>query len=396
MTKSYNTPSIPVNNELPRDLICFSHLRWNFVYQRPQHLLSRFAKTFRVFFIEEPLYTEDADNLQITLTVENVFVVIPQLQQGENSYSNDERIFSLLSRLFRQLEVNRYIFWYYTPMALSFSDKFKPELTIYDCMDELSAFKFAPPQLKILEASLMKSADVVFTGGQSLYEAKKHLHPNIHPFPSSIDKDHFFRARLHTTDPEDQQNIPHPRFGFYGVIDERMDIELIRNVAEKRPDWHFVIIGPVVKIDPATLPGNKNIHYLGSKSYNELPSYLSGWDIAFIPFALNESTRFISPTKTPEYLAAGKPVISTSIKDVVNPYGIKELVHIADTAEEFIKAANTELSTKEKSTWKKRTDEFLSEQSWDHTWKKMMEEIVKCIGKKEFSTPIKTKETLYV
>lgn len=396
MTKSYNTPIIPTNNELPRDLICFSHLRWNFVYQRPQHLLSRFAKTFRVFFIEEPVYSEASDNLQITLTVENVFVVIPQLQQGEHSYSNDERIFSLLSRLFRHLEINKYIFWYYTPMALSFSDKFKPELTIYDCMDELSAFKFAPPQLKTLEASLMKSANVVFTGGQSLFEAKKDLHPNIHPFPSSIDKDHFYRARLNTAEPADQQKIPHPRFGFYGVIDERMDIELIRKVAEEKPDWQFVIIGPVVKIDPASLPKKKNIHYLGSKSYNELPSYLGGWDIAFIPFALNESTKFISPTKTPEYLAAGKPVISTSIRDVVNPYGIQELVHIADTAEEFIKAATTELSTKEKNTWKRRTDEFLAEQSWDHTWKKMMDEIIKCFSTKEITTPTKTKEKLYV
>lgn len=396
MTKTYNTSTTPVNTELPKDLVCFSHLRWNFVYQRPQHLLSRFAKKFRVFFIEEPLWQESADTLQLTLTDENVFVVIPQLQSGENSHSIDDRIYSLISRLFQQLEIRRFVAWYYTPMALSFSEKFKPEITIYDCMDELSAFKFAPPQLKELEAALMKKADVVFTGGHSLYEAKKDKHPNIHPFPSSIDKDHFNRARLNTSEPADQKSIPHPRFGFYGVIDERMDIQLIGEVAEQKPDWHFVIIGPVVKIDPATLPRHSNIHYLGGKSYNELPSYLGGWDIAIIPFALNESTRFISPTKTPEYLAGGKPVISTSIRDVVNPYATQELVHIADDPSKFIAAATSELKTTDKSSWLKKTDQFLANVSWDKTWKKMMDLIHDCVHSKQITTTTKTKEKLYV
>ncbi len=397
MTKIINTSPIPENTALPGDLVCFSHLRWNFVYQRPQHLLSRFAKANRVFFIEEPVFSESPDSLQITLTEENVLVVIPQLQTGEETKNKEDRLYHLVSRLFSQMQVNQYIFWYYTPMALAFTGKFNPTVIIYDCMDELSAFKFAPPELKTLEASLMKSADVVFTGGQSLYEAKKDLHPNIHPFPSSIDKEHFNRARLKTSDPADQQSIPHPRFGFYGVIDERFDIDLIKKVAEKKPDWHFVLVGPVVKIDPATLPKNKNIHYLGGKSYQELPSYLSGWDVAIIPFALNESTRFISPTKTPEYLAAGKPVISTSIRDVVNPYGKLELVHIADTADEFIKAGNAELDGKDKSSWKTKTDEFLKELSWDNTWKRMMELIGQCFAQNDnTTTTIKTKEKQYV
>jgi UDP-galactopyranose mutase len=234
-------------------------------------------------------------------------------------------------------------------------------------MDELSAFRFAPPALKHLERDLLAKADVVFTGGHSLYAAKKHQHPNIHSFPSSIDKKHFLKARTVKEDPADQTAIPHPRFGFYGVIDERFDIDLIKGIADKRPDWHIVLVGPVVKIDPATLPRNPNIHYLGGKTYNELPSYLGGWDIAMVSFALNESTQFISPTKTPEYLAGGKPVISTSIKDVVETYGKNGLVHIADTPDEFIAYAEMELAQKDKKKWLKKVDNFIAEDSWHNT-----------------------------
>ena len=208
---------------------------------------------------------------------------------------------------------------------------------IYDCMDELSAFKGADSQLPSLEKELFRCVDLVFTGGQSLYEAKCNQHGAVHAFPSSIDASHFGKARTAVPDPEDQSSIPHPRLGFFGVIDERFDSELLDQVAAKRPDWNFVMIGPVVKIDPDSLPKHTNIHYLGAKKYDELPDYLAGWDIALLLFARNESTRFISPTKTPEYLAAGKPVISTSIRDVVRPYGELKLVEIADTPDEFIR-----------------------------------------------------------
>lgn len=396
MKKIIKSSETLINTGIAKDLICFSHLRWNFVYQRPQHLLSRFANSFRVFFVEEHFMTDQADHINLTLTKENVFVVVPYLQEGNHRLSIKDRIEGLLQRLFNQLDIKDYLFWYYTPMALSFSEAFEPKTIVFDCMDELSAFKFAPPELTELEARLMKKAEVVFTGGQSLYEAKKDRHDNIHAFPSSIEKEHFYKARLNHTDPKDQASIPHPRIGFYGVVDERFDIDLLKDAATKRPDWHFVIIGPVVKIDPATLPKNKNIHYLGSKSYQELPEYLSGWDLAFIPFARNESTRYISPTKTPEYLAAGKPVISTSIRDVVNPYGINKLVHIADNGDDFIKAAELEFKKSNRSAWLKEVDEFLAENSWDHTWKKMMDLILSKLSEKTNSQNSKTKETLYV
>ena len=358
---------------LKMDLVCFSHLRWNFVFQRPQHLLTRFAKEMRVFFVEEPIYDDGPEYCEVTKGDDNVWVVLPHLKGGLSEEDANAKRKEQLNKLFTDMQISNYIFWYYTPMSLSFSDHFNPRLTIYDCMDELSAFKGAPAGLKESEERLFKKADLVFTGGHSLYEAKKDRHPSVYPFPSSIDKAHFQQARTISADPQDQRAIPHPRFGFYGVVDERFDIDIIDQVAERKPDWHFVIIGPVVKIDPETLPKRQNIHYLGGKSYKELPSYLSGWDVAIIPFALNESTKFISPTKTPEYLSAGKPVISSSIRDVVNPYAEKQLVRIADHADDFISAAEAELAITDRQSWLSEVDEFLKENSWNNTWNQMMQ-----------------------
>jgi len=239
-------------------------------------------------------------------------------------------------------------------------------------MDELSAFKGAHSRLPELEQQLFQRVDLVFTGGQSLYEAKRNQHPVVYPFPSSIDASHFGKARLAQGDPEDQARIPHPRLGFFGVIDERFDTELLDAVATKRPDWHFVMIGPIVKVHPASLPKHGNIHYLGPKKYEELPHYLAMWDIALLLFARNESTRFISPTKTPEYLAAGKPVISTSIRDVVRPYGELNLVKIADSPADFVLSAEKILAKSQQPTdWLTRVDAFLEDISWDKTWKQM-------------------------
>jgi glycosyltransferase involved in cell wall biosynthesis len=356
------------------DLVCFSHLRWGFVYQRPQHLLSRFTKHTRVFFVEEPIIHDDPDKLHITQESNNLFVVVPHLSKSASG-STAIRQKELVDSLFTQMKIDKFFSWYYTPMALSFSDHLHPEFVVYDCMDELSAFKFAPPELKDKEKQLLDKADVVFTGGYSIYESKKNKHRNIHPFPSSIDKEHFEQARIIEKDPADQTAIPHPRFGFCGVIDERLDIGLIAEVATLKPDWHFVMIGPVVKIDPATLPQLPNIHYLGGKDYKQLPHYIAGWDIALIPFALNESTKFISPTKTPEYLAAGKPVISTPIRDVVRPYGDNNLVHITSEPKELIAFAEEELAVKSRDKWLKKVDDFLAGNSWDRTWSQMVRQI---------------------
>jgi UDP-galactopyranose mutase len=302
-----------------------------------------------------------------------VRVVVPHLPEGLRSEIATTAVMKEMTRrLFLDHGIHEYIFWYYTPMALTFTNHFTPITSVYDCMDELSAFKGAHSRLPDLEQQLFQRVDLVFTGGQSLYEAKRNAHRAVHSFPSSIDASHFGKARTITSDPQDQAGIPHPRLGFFGVIDERFDIELLDAVATKRPDWHFVMIGPIVKIHPSSLPRHSNIHYLGPKKYDELPDYLAGWDIALLLFARNESTRFISPTKTPEYLAAGKPVISTSIRDVVRPYGELNLVDIADSPNDFIRAAEKILEKSHKQTdWLTRVDDFLADISWDKTWQQI-------------------------
>ena len=367
-------PKVPERKDLfPKNLICFSHLRWDFVFQRPQHLLTRFAQKTTVRFIEEPVFTDTHKPVyQITEKAGGVSVYVPHLPHGTAHETVITMQQQLLSELMASLPQDDVAFWYYTPMALAFSSHYRPRLIIFDVMDELSAFKFAPQELKDQEAALLRRADIVFTGGHSLYHAKKGRHHNLHAFPSSIDKAHFAQARTEMAEPEDQQHIPHPRLGFYGVIDERFDIDAIRGMADARPDWQIVLIGPVVKIDPETLPKNANIHYLGGKSYNELPQYLAGWDVALIPFAMNESTKFISPTKTPEYLAGGKPTISTPITDVVTPYGDAGLVRIAATAEEFVEAGDALLSESfERAAWLEEVDHFLKGNSWDRTFENM-------------------------
>jgi len=354
------------------DLVVFSHLRWDFVFQRPQHLITRFAKNRRVFFIEEPHFVETATSTFHKLPRENgIQVIVPQLAYGLDQEQIWEELAAIVDQVIEEENITDFTSWYYTPMALPFTRHLEPASVVFDCMDELSAFKNAPVHLLQLEAELLEMADVVFTGGQSLYEAKKDRHHNIHAFPSSIDGDHFRKARTET-EPEDQKSIPHPRIGFFGVIDERMDIELVEKMAKLRPEWHFVMIGPVVKIDPASLPRLPNIHYLGKKDYKELPRYLSGWDLAMLPFARNESTKFISPTKTPEYLAAGRPVVSTTIQDVVRPYAQEDLVYIADAPEDFVACAEKAMErAKTQPDWLKKVDAFLASMSWDSTFAKM-------------------------
>ena len=360
------------------DIICFSHLRWNFVFQRPQHLLSRFAKKRRVFFIEEPMFHDGSAEFVVTESKEGVQVCVPHLQHGTDGDAIEPALRKLLNELIREQGIRQHISWYYTPMMLGWSDHLNPLAVVYDCMDELSAFKNAPAELRIREAELFGLSDLVFTGGRSLYEAKREQHDAVYCFPSSIDVKRFEKALTITDDPSDQARIGSPRIGFFGVIDERTDIELLRRMAELQPAWQFVMIGPVVKIDEADLPRRENIHYLGGKSYDELPDYIAGWDVAMMPFAINESTKFISPTKTPEYLAAGKPVVSTPIRDVVRPYGESGLVRIAETAEEFVHAIREALD-EDAMERRSRAAEFLDTMSWDKTYQAMSELIQEAI-----------------
>ncbi len=374
-SSSIEASSLLAGTDPSLDLICFSHLRWHFVTQRPQHLLSRCAFERRVFFWEEPIFDSSPAAtawLELLQEEKTLWVLRPHLPAGTDA---DAAQREMLQNFLAEHKVEHFVGWYYTPMALAFTDRIQPDVTVYDCMDELSGFQGAPPELKAREQELFQKADVVFTGGMSLFESKRRQHRNVHAFPSSIDVAHF-QSGAGTVDPTDQAAIPHPRAGFYGVLDERFDHRLMSAVARLRPEIHFILIGPVVKIDPAVLPQGANVHYLGAKSYAELPRYLAHWDAAMLPFAMNESTRFISPTKTPEYLAAGKRVVSTPIHDVVRGYGDEGLVAIADTPASFALAIDAAL-TKPTESWKKSVQVKLAKNSWDRTWAAMWAEIEK-------------------
>jgi UDP-galactopyranose mutase len=319
--------------------------------------------------VQEPVRGGGHPRIEHRVCTSGVHVVIPHVTEGPDEASTAR---TLLDQFFHQHSIRSYWLWYYTPMALSWTRHLAPVGIVYDCMDELSMFKNAHPELTVRERELLTSADLVFTGGMSLFEAKKDKHPRVYLFPSSIDVPHFAAARRIEHDPDDQKHIPRKRLGFCGVIDERMDLNLVREVADERPDWHWVMIGPVVKISQSDLPKRPNIHYLGMKSYTELPSYIAGWDVAVLPFARNDSTRFISPTKTPEYLAAGRPVVSTSIHDVAVTYGAGGLVHIADHPHAFVAAV--ECAMAEDATHRLRSvDALLAQNSWSRTWGRMRE-----------------------
>lgn len=360
----------PLSADLPL-FLCFSHLRWNFVYQRPQHLMSRAAREYQLLFIEEPIPEDVAEaSLRLTREAGGVTVATPIVPHGLSEAQMVQVQRSLVDSLVAERGPVA-VTWYYTPMALEFSEHIDPEICVYDCMDELSGFRGASPRLLTNERKLFAKADLVFTGGASIFEAKRSQHDDVFCFPSSVDQAHFNRARRSTTsEPAAQAAIPQPRIGFFGVIDERMDLELVDEVARQRPDLQVVMVGPVVKIDPATLPRRANIHWLGSQDYQDLPDFMAGWSVGFMPFARNESTRYISPTKTPEFLAAGLPVVSTPIADVVKPYGEQGLVAIASTASEMIAAIDA-YRNMPRGPWRVRVDAYLDGMSWDVTWQGM-------------------------
>lgn len=363
-------PSIRQGDRMPA-IIVFSHLRWDFVFQRPQHLLSRLAQHYQIVFVEEPVYDENESCWEISTPVPNVFVCQPHTSIAMPGFHDDQ--LPQMRKLMRQLvaDYEDHIVWFYTPMALPLLQELHPRVVVYDCMDELASFKNAPKQLLQRENAVLKVADIVFTGGPSLYEAKRERHPNVHCFPSSVDVVHFAQSLDHTNSHPAHKDIPGPRLGFYGVIDERFDTELIARVADAHPQWQIVLVGPVVKIDPEALPKRENIHYLGQQPYKSLPHFLAGWDVCLLPFAINESTRFISPTKTLEYMAAELPIVSTPVKDVVDLY--QEIVYIAADAPEFIAACEAALleSTERRAEKVEKMRAVVSATSWDSTVEKM-------------------------
>jgi protoporphyrinogen oxidase/glycosyltransferase involved in cell wall biosynthesis len=367
-------------------IIVFCHLRWDFVYQRPQHLLSKLAQHYKIIVIEEPLFHDGKSFLKSYSPEENITICQPHTPVHAGGFHDDQiaELEPLVASIVPEDEDP--IVWFYTPMALPLLKQTRGKFVVYDCMDELSAFQNAPKQLIQREKALLSVADLVFTGGPSLYQSKRNLHSNVHCFPSSVDAAHFSKALTRQNIHPAQINIPQPRLGFYGVIDERLDLGLIAALADANNTWQIVIVGPVVKIDPVSLPKRPNIHYLGQQPYESLPEFLAGWDVCLMPFALNESTRFISPTKVLEYMAAELPIVSTAITDVAIPYS--DTVSIAHNTDEFITACKTalSLSEKQKNTMITKMRNIVSATSWEKTAASMIKLIKGTQPKNNFSS----------
>ncbi len=351
------------------DLLCFSHLRWDLASQRPQQLMHRFAKERRVFYFESPVYDGDAPRLELRRPGnEPLWIVTPHLSSSGECLWQDATLRRLVDELIKAQSVRDFVGWYYDPTALGFTRHLRPSAVVYDCVEEWGGFLGVNER----ETELFQKADLVFTSGQSLLEAKRSRHARVHFFPSSVDTEHFRKARLHRQDPKDQALLPHPRLGFFGVLDDRIDFTLLKSVAAARPEWQIILLGPVCKSAPEPLPRLHNIHYLGARPYSELPAYLGGWDVALLPFVRTPMAKYISPTKAPEYLAAGRPVVSTSVRDVTRPYGDRGFVYVADGARDFIRAVDRALELRRNGkAWLEEVDAFLSLSSWDRTWKEM-------------------------
>jgi UDP-galactopyranose mutase len=362
--------SAPARSQAP--LICFSHLRWDFVLQRPQHLMSRFARNRQIYFFEEFIPTEHHSPYLEYHPYQGTDIVSlrPRIPRDWDEQRRDAGLAQLLDLMIRLNRIEQPVLWFYSPVMYAFARHVDASAVVYDCMDELANFRFAPAGLKELEAELMEGADLVLTGGASLFEARRHRHDNIHVFPSGVDTSHFAAARRGLPVPSDMAALPGKKLGFYGVIDERIDLPLLDQVARARPDWSLVVVGPLAKIGHHELPSVPNLHFVGQRAYGELPNYLASWDVALMPFAINEATRFISPTKTPEYLAAGLPVVSTPIRDVVSTYSGIEAVRIASSPEQFIAACEVAMEL-DPATYLPPVDAKLAAMGWDESFRRI-------------------------
>jgi len=355
-------------------LVVFSHLRWNFVDQRPRHVMTRMGERREVLFVEEPVIEAGEARLEITSVAPGVRVARPHLPDPGPSFglAQERTLERLLSECLERDGIREFVAWLYTPMAIHVARTLRPRGIVYDCIDELSAFHGAPPELVERERELLAHADVVFTGGPSLYRAKSRLHSFVRCFPSSVEVAHFARAAT-AIEPDDQAALPRPRLGYCGVIDERFDAGIVRALAAAHPEWSVVMIGPVVAIDPESLPRAANLHDLGPRSYEQLPEYFSGWDVCLMPFAITDATRFLSPTQVLESMAAGKPVVSTPIPDVAEPYG--DAVHLGEGPEGFVAACEQALSMPdpERTARESRARRVLQRTSWNETVRRMDE-----------------------
>lgn len=368
-------------------IVVFSHLRWDFVWQRPQQFLSRFAKRHRILFIEEPYFDarEGGNWIEVREGMPDVSVAAPHLAPG---LAEEEQALEL-RRLAEEAiaaanafgDFDEPLHWYYAPMMASWGLDLSSRGVVYDCMDELSQFRYAPPALVANERRLMERADIVFTGGYELYAKKSKLHKNVHCFGCGVEYEHFSQAQdAGGSIPEDLKMLGKPVVGWFGVIDERVDYDLLLRAAALRPEYRFAMVGPVVKVDPDSLPKADNLHWLGGRDYAQLPAYCRGFDVCMMCFAINEATQYINPTKALEYMATGKPVVSTPVRDVVRQYA--DAADVVSSAEEFVRALDRAIAKPDQAKIR-RGLQRARQASWDETVDRMNELIDKATRRAE-------------
>jgi glycosyltransferase involved in cell wall biosynthesis len=382
-------------------IIVHCHLCWDWVWQRPQQFISRLSQRHKILFVETVAPAPDlARPLARYRTAQNFpNVTILTLQFPTWRWSNGKYVDGERRRIVQEFiagpgagQFEDPVQWFYDPMAVpAFAGQMSEVLTVYDCMDELSKFRCAPPEIVQREAELLKRADVVFTGGRKLFEAKSEHNDNCHFYGCGVDCEHFGKAlAAETAVPEDLAAIlssvaapplaaraalpirRKPILGYFGVVDERMDYELITRLADANREWSVVMIGPTTKVDESVLPKRPNLHWLGQRSYMDLPAYCKGFDVCLMPFALNESTEFINPTKALEYMATGRMIVSTAVPDVVRNFGA--VIKIAKEHDEFIRLCREAVEKPEPDAIK-RGSRMACENTWERIVARMEEHI---------------------
>lgn len=367
-------------------IIVFSHLRWEFVWQRPQQILSRLANSNPVLFIEEPMYDlapGDNPNISLFHAATNISVASPHFPVGQAASAGElQQMVKNAIESVGSAAFGRPLLWYYNPTMADWSmDLVDHRGVVYDCMDELAQFDYAPDGLIESESRLIEKADIVFAGGYELWLKKRKQHKNAHFFGCGVEYGHFAQAQDAELEiPSDVTGLPSPVIGWFGVIDERFDCDLLREAATLRPDWSFVMVGPVVKIDPSVLPRGHNIHWLGQRAYAELPGYCKAFDACMMWFALNDATEFINPTKALEYLATGKPVFATAVRDVVRQY--TEVINICATARQLVNSMELALAS-DQSQQRQMGIEMAKASSWEAAVARMKHLMEKVIAERE-------------
>ncbi len=365
-------------------IIVHCHLCWDWVWQRPQQFLSRLSARHRILFVEtvgpDPHLAAPYARFRNADGFPNITILriqFPTWQWRDADFVDRERRRLVQLALESELLAGQFenpVQWFYDPMAVkAFARQMNEIATVYDCMDELSKFKGAPPAIVERERELLALADVVFTGGRKMFESKSQFNGNCHFYGCGVDVAHFGQARSESTAVfADIAGLKKPVLGYFGVVDERMDYELVAKLADANPNWSVVIIGPAIKVDPDQFPQRPNLHWLGGREYKDLPAYGKGFDVCLMPFAMNEHTQFINPTKSLEYMATGREIISSAVPDVISNFGA--VVKVAHSHDEFIQLCRQAVERPDQKAIE-RGLKMASENSWESIVNKLEQHV---------------------